>query len=105
MRLNEAPLLPAIEGPLKIALSKVLRETAIKVNQLADGAIAGNDRVSTTVPTTGTWFIGDYVKKSDPVEAGVVTTKYVIKGWIRVTSGTGNVLNTDWLEDRALTGN
>lgn len=106
MSLPEAPLLP-LDTPaaLKIALTKALREIAIKVNQLAGGLIAGHDRTSTTVPSTGTWFIGDFVKKSNPVEAGASAAKYVIVGWVRITSGSANVLNTDWLECRFLTGN
>ena len=104
MRLNEAPLLPTLEGPLKIALSKVFREIAIKVNQLADGAFSGYDRVSTTVPSTGTWFIGDFVRKSNPVVAGGGGSQYVIIGWTRITNGSNNVLNTDWVENRTLTG-
>ena len=106
MRISEAPLLPmSTDAALKIALTKTLRETATKLNQVAGGAIAGYDNTSLVVPSTGTWFQGDYVKKSNPVEAGAAASKYIIKGWTRVTSGTGNVLNTDWFEDRALTGN
>lgn len=105
MRLDETPLLGDIEPGLKIALTRVLKNLAIKVNQLGSGYISGNDNTSLVVPSTGAWFRGDYVKKSNPVEAGGGGSKYVIKGWIRITSGAGNVLNTDWLEDRALTGN
>jgi hypothetical protein len=110
MRLNETPLLPLrpesdFDSRLYQALNKVLREIAIKTNQIAAGNTAGFDAQSTAVPSTGTWAIGDYVKKSNPVEAGSAPNKYVIKGWIRVTNGSGNTLNTDWLEDRALTGN
>lgn len=105
MRLKETPLLPSIaDSALGIALSKVLREIAIKVNQLADGSISGIDRVSTTVPTTGTWYIGDFVPKSNLVVAGAGGSQYVITGWRRITSGSGNVLNTDWVENRTLTG-
>jgi hypothetical protein len=105
MRLGEAPLLPtSTDSALKTALSKVLREIAIKVNQLADGSISGIDRVSTTVPTTGTWKVGDFVLKSNPVVAGAGGSQYVISGWRRITSGSGNVLNTDWVESRELTG-
>lgn len=106
MRIEETPLLPAsMDAGLKVALTRALKNIATKVNQLGGGFISGNDNTSTTVPTTGSWFQGDYVKKSNPVEAGGGGAKYVIKGWTRVTSGSGNVLNTDWLEDRSLTGN
>lgn len=106
MRLEETPLLP-IDTPqsIKVALSKVLRNISIKVNQLAGGNIAGIDNASTTVPASGTWRAGDFVHKSNPVEAGGGGSKYVITGWLRITSGSGNVLNTDWVEARVLTGN
>lgn len=110
MRLVESPSLPnavesAYDRQLNITLAKLLREHAQKVNQMAAGRVAGLDGGSPTVPTSGAWAIGDFVRKSDPVEAGSASSKYVIVGWIRVTNGTGNVLNTDWLECRYLTGN
>lgn len=105
MRLDETPLLGNVEPGLKVALTRVLKNIAIKVNQLGGGYISGNDNTNIAAPSTGSWFLGDYVKKSNPVQAGAPGAKYVIKGWIRVTSGSGNALNTDWLEDRALTGN
>jgi hypothetical protein len=111
VKLQETPLLPQPRGgdpfqvELRQALTKTLRETAIKVNQVAGGSISGNDGTATSVPTTGTWKTGDVVKKSDPVEAGSASSKYVITGWIRVTDGSANALNTDWLEMRVLTGN
>ena len=105
MKLKESPLLPLnADSALRIALSKVFREIAIKVNQLADGSIAGSDHVATSIPTTGTYFIGDFVKKSNPVVAGGGGSQYVITGWTRITSGSSHVLNTDWVENRALTG-
>lgn len=77
-----------------------------KVNGIASGVFAENtDNASVALPTFGTFAKGDYVRKAVWVEAGVVTTKYVIKGWMRITDGDTHVLNTDWLEDRALTGN
>jgi len=45
-----------------------------------------------SIPTLGSWTQGDYVANTAPVLAtGKVTT-----GWSRLTTGTGNVLNTDW---------
>lgn len=106
MKVNEAPLLPpTVEPALKVALTKMIRELASKLNQLASGAIAGNDNTATSVPTTGTWVQGDFVKNSAPVELGGAGNKYVVQGWTRITSGSGNVLNTDWVAVRTLTGN
>lgn len=74
------------------------------INALAEGRISGVNGFS-SVPTGGPWAIGDFVRNSAPVEAGTTPNKYVVLGWSRITNGTGNVLNTDWLECRALTGN
>jgi len=57
------------------------------------------------LPAQSTWKVGDVVFLSSPVQAGTTPNKYMIVGWQRVTNGTGNVLNTDWLERRVLTGN
>lgn len=100
MRLTESPFIGDAS-----TLSRVFREHAQKVNQIATGTAAGFDGALTAPPTSGSWAIGDFVRKSNPVEAGAATAKYVILGWCRVTNGSGNVLNTDWLEARFLTGN
>jgi hypothetical protein len=109
MRLNETPLLPLrpeseFDTRLYQALNKVLREIAIKTNQIAAGNNAGFDAQSTAVPSAGSWAIGDFVKKSNPVVAGGGGSQYVITGWVRITNGSGNILNTDWIEHRVLTG-
>jgi hypothetical protein len=55
-------------------------------------------------PTSGSWSAGDYAELLVPTVNGTAGSKYVLKGYKRITTGTGNVLNTDWVEDRALTG-
>jgi hypothetical protein len=105
MKLNESPLLPSDTPPnLRAALSRFIRDAATKINQMAAGSFAGKDNAATAMPTTGTWAIGDFVTKSNPVVAGGGGSQYVITGWLRITNGTGNVLNTDWVEARVLTG-
>lgn len=109
MRLNETPLLPLrpeseFDTRLYQALNKVIREHAQKVNQVASGQSTGYDNQSTAVPSAGSWAIGDFVKKSNPVVAGGGGSQYVITGWLRITNGSGNTLNTDWVENRVLTG-
>lgn len=65
-----------------------------------------NPGIKTDVmPTAGTWRVGDVVYVRTPVEAGAAASKYIIYAWIRLTSGSGNVLNTDWFQQRTLTGN
>lgn len=105
MRIGQALLPFGMEEALKRALTDSLNSIATKLNQVAGGELAGFDRVSVAPPTTGTWIQGDYIKKAAPVETGAATAKYVITGWIRITSGSGNTLNTDWVEARVLTGN
>lgn len=63
------------------------------------------DYDSVAIPSAGTYRTGDYVKKRVPVQAGTAGSRYVVKGWIRLTDGNAHVLGTDWVEDRALTGN
>lgn len=56
------------------------------------------------MPTTGGWRAGDYVENTAPAVAGSAGSQYVIHGWKRITTGTDHTLNTDWVEDRGLTG-
>lgn len=63
---------------------------------------------TTGIPTATGWLTGDIGKvvyESNPIESGVSGSKYVVFGYVRKTSGNGNVLGTDWLPLRALTGN
>lgn len=59
---------------------------------------------SDAMPTQGTFTAGDYSAKLNPTVGGVAGSQYVVKGWIRLTTGSNHVLNTDWVEDRSLTG-
>ena len=56
------------------------------------------------MPTTGSYQQGDYVLNSAPAVAGGAGSRYVVRGWTRLTTGSAHVLNTDWVEDRGLTG-
>lgn len=65
-----------------------------------------------TLPTDGFWQIGDEAFVS-PAGLNIGTggglgpagSKYILEKWKRITTGSGNVLNTDWFEQRTLTGN
>lgn len=106
MKLNELPKIIDPKGPTFVQeLTKFMREVAQKVNQMSSGRVSGADETSTAMPTTGRWAQGDFVRKSNPAEAGSSPNKYVVTGWIRLTSGEANVANTDWVEHRVLTGN
>lgn len=57
------------------------------------------------LPAQSTWKVGDVAYLRPAPEVGTVGSKYVVDGWNRMTAGTGNVLNTDWVQRRMLTGN
>lgn len=60
------------------------------------------------LPTATGWKasdIGKVVYEFAPIEAGTTPNKYIKIGYVRLTTGNGNVLNTDWKECRVLTGN
>lgn len=58
----------------------------------------------TAMPTDGRYHAGDYVENVAPTVLGTSPNQYVISRWLRITSGTGHVLNTDWVQARTFTG-
>lgn len=101
MRLEEKPLLPSDPSRLNVTLDRQFFAIATKVNGLADGRLAQIDNARTSVPTTGTWAAGDFVRNSTPTEQGVAASKYVIYGWLCVSGGTPGT----FVQCRFLTGN
>lgn len=59
---------------------------------------------SVNLPTTGTYVSGLYVPKLILAVQGTAGSRYVVQGWLRLTTGSAHVLNTDWAEVRTLTG-
>ena len=59
---------------------------------------------SSAQPTTGKYILGHIVRNNNPSVAGGGGSQYIVSGWVRVTTGSGHVLNTDWREMRTLTG-
>lgn len=57
-----------------------------------------------SIPAAGDWKAGQIVWNTAGTVAGSGGSQYVIIGWYRLTTGTANVLNTDWVEMRTLTG-
>lgn len=49
--------------------------------------------------------VGKVVYNVVAVEAGTTPNKYIVFGWRRLRAGNGNMLNTDWLPLRLMTGN
>lgn len=106
MRLEENPQLPSQPDTdyarnLNFTLSRLFRSIAQKVNQIGDGRLNGSDLVAATVPTTGTYAAGDFIRNSAPAELGSASSKYCVIGWICVAGGTPGTL----LQCRVLTGN
>ena len=60
-------------------------------------------RLFVALPTQSTWTQGDDIYNKAPIQLGSTTNIYTVPRWLRVTDGTGNVLNTDWCEERCLT--
>lgn len=58
----------------------------------------------TAMPTTGRWTAGDMIENTAPSVRGTAGSRYVILGWLRLTTGTGNTLNTDWVQMISYTG-
>lgn len=59
---------------------------------------------ASSIPNTGTYSQGDYVQNTLPAILGAKGSRYVVKGWIRLTNGSSHTLNVDWAEDRSPTG-
>ena len=90
-------------------LSKIsgLGTSSLTSTQIKAGIEKSNELVSfvsTTMPTSMTWKIGNFVENSAPIILGEVGLKYIINGWRRLTTGNSHVLNTDWVEVRSYTG-
>lgn len=72
-----------------------------QVNSLTEGRISAVTNATTAAPTTGSYKQGDFVRNSTPTEAGSAGSKYVLLGWVCVSSGSPGT----WKEARVLTGN
>lgn len=82
-------------------LIKVISDITKQLNTLSEGFIAASTSASTAAPTAGSYSQGDRILNSSPVEAGTAGSKYVVTGWICVSSGSPGT----WLQCRVLTGN
>ena len=103
MKLAIDPRLPVSEsvGPLKARLYELFRLLSQQVNALSEGSIDALHQAMTTAPTTGKWKQGDFITNSAPSELGTTGSKYVISGWLCVSSGEPGT----WVQSRTLTGN
>lgn len=55
--------------------------------------IDSNSRASSSIPAAGVWAKGTFVRNT----AITLATGKITSGWMRLTSGSGNTLNTDWM--------
>lgn len=77
----------------------VLQKLQDQLNNLSEGKIKASYTAQISVPTTGTYNVGDFVKNANPSELGVAASKYILTGWLCVISP-----NT-FVQQRVLTGN
>ena len=85
----------------KRTLYELMLSVETQVNMLTEGKASAVYNAYTSAPTTGTHYVGDFIKNSAPSEQGSTNSKYVLLGWICVASGTPGT----WKECRVLTGN
>lgn len=97
MRVNNQPRV-GINDPL---LQDELRAHATAINLMADGKLAATNYTATAAPTTGTHARGDFVRNSEPSEAGSAGSMYVVLGFLCVSGGSPGT----FVQVRALTGN
>jgi len=101
-------LLPAFNGAIPASGQLITNVSLYNVSSLAFGAYAITH--ANTIPTTGTYGVGDIVLKEENATiltwsgGPLDTMKYTLLGWRRITTGGNHVLNTDWVEMRVLTG-
>jgi hypothetical protein len=95
-KLNKTP-----RRPVDAETDLWYRQVAQQVNGLSEGLISALYQSAQSAPTTGQWTQGDFVTNTSPTELGTASSKYVIRGWVCVASGTPGT----WVEARFLTGN
>lgn len=71
--------------PRVVADGTVIREFkdhAQQVNALSEGRMVASYNAVPSVPTTGAYAVGDFVRNSAPAELGSSPNKYVVYGWM-----------------------
>ena len=101
MRLDPFPRFPADQAFWERKLTDLFRDIARQVNDLTEGRIASVTNAATSMPTTGDYAQGDFVRNSTPAEAGTAGSKYIVMGWLCTVSGSPGT----FVACRALTGN
>ncbi len=91
----------AFDRALMVRLKDVFRTYSQRIIGLSEGRLNAIDNAVTSVPTTGTYAQGDFVRNSTPTELGTAGNKYCIDGWTCVVGGTPGT----FVQKRFLTGN
>ena len=89
--------------PRVVADGTVIREFkdhAQQVNALSEGRMVASYNAVPSVPTTGAYAVGDFVRNSAPAELGVALSKYCVFGWLCVDDSP-----LTFVQMRFLTGN
>lgn len=94
MRLDPFPRFPEDPAQATRRVTDLFRAVAQQVNAAADGQMVASNNARTSIPTTGTFAKGDFVRKDAPS----VTSSGIVVGWLRITDGSSHTLNTDWVE-------
>lgn len=99
MKLDILSRVPAEYGQARF--TDIFRDVQRVICELCEGSIEPHYNAYTAAPTTGSFKKGHFLKNSAPTESGTAGSKYVLLGWVCVTSGTPGT----WRECRVLTGN
>lgn len=100
------PIAPKLNGGEKVdpafykTLVDLLGSLSQTTNKLSEGRIEVHYNATNAAPTDGLYAVGDFVKNSEPEELGSSSSKYVIEGWMCISSDP-----LTFVEKRFLTGN
>jgi hypothetical protein len=83
------------------AFIDLFRDVATQLDGVSEGKIVASHNARTSAPTVGDFKQGDFIRNSAPSELGAGGSKYIIFGWVCVTSGSPGT----WKQCRFLTGN
>jgi len=91
-------IIPAIANTLVIPISG--DPTSPNYGKILNSVVTS----SFSQPNNGYYIRGTFVENANPTVLGSSPNQYIVSGWIRLTTGNSHVANTDWIEQRTLTG-
>lgn len=91
---------------LHVGNNSVRASTTVLVDSVVVSGRRSGDQalLFSGLPAQSTWSIGDVATSRTKPTAGAPGSVYTLDGWSRITNGTSNVLNSDWVERRIITG-